>query len=220
MESWRDGTKWEYDITNNNYWNFWETLDNVYQSNNDYSREQKYKSTTNELNGCWRVQKCRCSEPRGRREPSIVIVPIFDHRDGQYVRPNKVTLKYFDFKKDVDLYAHVRMFNSIVKANVKTSEEYIINVFSYTLRNTTSDWCHNYMSKFSNYMFLEITHAFCKCDQKIQNDEQIYMELKNMKHEEIVKMEVYYEQIQKLAHGLQVPTIDIFLTIVFRTSLQ
>jgi hypothetical protein len=46
------------------------------------------------------------------------------------------------------------------------------------------------------------------------------MELKNMKHEEIVKMEVYYEQIQKLAHGLQVPTIDIFLTIVFRTSLQ
>jgi len=37
--------------------------------------------------------------PRGRREPSIVTVPILDHRDGQYVRPNKVTLKYFDSKK-------------------------------------------------------------------------------------------------------------------------
>jgi hypothetical protein len=27
----------------------------------------------------------------------------------------KVTLKYLDFKKDVDLDAHVKMFNSIVK---------------------------------------------------------------------------------------------------------
>ncbi len=33
-------------------------------------------------------------------------------------------------------------------------------------------------------------------------------------------MEVYYEWIQKLAHGLQVPTIDNFLTIVFRIGLQ
>ncbi len=41
-----------------------------------------------------------------------------------------------------------------------------------------------------------------------------------MKHEEIERVEVYYEQIQKLVHGLQVPTIDNFLTIVFKTGLQ
>jgi hypothetical protein len=29
----------------------------------------------------------------------------------------------------------------------------------------------------------------------IQNEEQMYMELTNMKHEEIEKVEVYYEQI-------------------------
>jgi hypothetical protein len=46
------------------------------------------------------------------------------------------------------------------------------------------------------------------------------MELKNMKHEETKKVEVYYEHIQKLAHGLQVPTINSFLTIVFRAGLQ
>ncbi len=46
------------------------------------------------------------------------------------------------------------------------------------------------------------------------------MELKNMKHEEIKRVEVYYEQIQKLVHGLQVPTIDSFLTTMFRVSLQ
>jgi hypothetical protein len=45
------------------------------------------------------------------------------------------------------------------------------------------------------------------------------MELKNMKQEEIEKMDVYYEWIQKLAHGVQVPTIDSFLIIVFKMSL-
>jgi hypothetical protein len=46
------------------------------------------------------------------------------------------------------------------------------------------------------------------------------MELKNMKQEEIERVEVYYEQIQKLAHGLQVPTTNNFLNIVFKTGLQ
>jgi hypothetical protein len=73
------------------------------------------------------------------------------------------------------------MFNFVVKANAKTSEKYIINVFSYTLRNTTLNLCHNYMSKFPNYFFSELTQAFYKCHWKTQNDKQIYMELKNMK---------------------------------------
>jgi hypothetical protein len=46
------------------------------------------------------------------------------------------------------------------------------------------------------------------------------MELKNMKQEETKRMEVYYEKIQKLAHGLQIPTIDSFLTTMFKASLQ
>jgi hypothetical protein len=46
------------------------------------------------------------------------------------------------------------------------------------------------------------------------------MELKNMKQKDTAKVEVYYEQIQKLAHGLQVSTIDNFLTIMFRVGLQ
>jgi hypothetical protein len=92
--------------------------------------------------------------------------------------------------------------------------------FSYTLRDMASDWCHNYMSKFPNYIFSKLTLAFCKHHQKTQNDEQIYMELKNMKQEETKRVEVYYEQIHKLAHGLQVPTMDSFLTTMFRTGLQ
>jgi hypothetical protein len=34
------------------------------------------------------------------------------------------------------------------------------------------------MSKFPNCIFLELTHAFHKRHQKIQNNEQIHMELK------------------------------------------
>ncbi len=43
-----------------------------------------------------------------------------------------------------------------------------------------------------------------------------------MKQEEIEteRVEVYYEWIQMLAHGLQVPTIDNFPSIVFRAGLQ
>ncbi len=46
------------------------------------------------------------------------------------------------------------------------------------------------------------------------------MELKNMKQEETKRVEVYYEQIQNMVHGLQVPTTNNFLTIVFKTCLQ
>ncbi len=46
------------------------------------------------------------------------------------------------------------------------------------------------------------------------------MELKNMKQKEIERVEVYYERIQKLVHGLQVPTTNNFLTIVFRAGPQ
>ncbi len=41
-----------------------------------------------------------------------------------------------------------------------------------------------------------------------------------MKEEETKRVEVYYEQIQKLVHGLQVPTTNNFLNIMFRMGLQ
>jgi hypothetical protein len=50
-----------------------------------------------------------------------------------------VTLKYLDFKKDVDPNVHVIVFNFAIKENTKTFEEHIINASNYTLRNTTLD---------------------------------------------------------------------------------
>jgi hypothetical protein len=123
----------------------------------------------------------------GYRKPITITTQILDHRDGHCVKPNKVALKYLDFKKDVDLDVHVKVFNFAIKANAESSEEYIINAFNYTLRDMASKWCHNYMSNFFT-MFFRNLHI-CR---KTQNDKQIYMELKNMKQKEI-KVEVYYE---------------------------
>jgi len=73
------------------------------------------------------------------KKPYAIIAPILNHKDGHYVRPNKVALKYLNFEKDVDPNAHVKVFNSTIKTNVETSEEYIINAFSYTLKDTILD---------------------------------------------------------------------------------
>jgi len=75
----------------------------------------------------------------GYQKPSVVIAQIPNHRYSHYVKPNKVVFKYPNFKKDDDPNAHVRVFNSIVKANAETFREYIINVFSYMLIDTTSN---------------------------------------------------------------------------------
>jgi hypothetical protein len=53
----------------------------------------------------------------------------------------------------------------------------------------------------------------------MQNDKQIYMEFKNIKHGKIERVKVYYEGIHKLVHGLQTPTIDNLLINVFWAKL-
>jgi hypothetical protein len=53
------------------------------------------------------TRRCKSTNvvhPRGKYwEPIIVTAPILHHKDGHYVKPNMVTLKYPDFKKDVDV---------------------------------------------------------------------------------------------------------------------
>jgi hypothetical protein len=58
-----------------------------------------------------------------------------------------------------------------MKENEKTFKEYTINVFTYTPKDTSSNWCHNYMSEFFYYTYLELIQVFCKCHHKIQNDD-------------------------------------------------
>jgi hypothetical protein len=99
---------------------------------------------------------------RGYWEPSIINLKNSNRINGHFVRPNKVVFKYLDFKKNVDPNVHVKVFNFVVNTNVESFEKYIINAYNNIFRDTTSNWCHNYMSIFPNCMFSKVTHAFCK----------------------------------------------------------
>jgi len=70
--------------------------------------------------------------------PFTGVVGITNIKNNHSSRLNKVPLKYPSYKKDVDLNAHIKMFNFTMKVNGKTFGEYIINAFRYMLRDTTS----------------------------------------------------------------------------------
>jgi hypothetical protein len=56
------------------------------------------------------------TNPRGGyQKPYIVIALIIDHVNGQYVRPNKVVLKYPNSKNDVETNVHFKVFNFVIK---------------------------------------------------------------------------------------------------------
>jgi hypothetical protein len=115
-----------------------------------------------------RYRSTNAKNPRGGyQKPSIITTGIPDHKINHFVKPNKVALKYPNFKKDVDMNVHFRVFNLIVKANAETFEEYIINLFKYMLKDMALDRCHHYMSKFLECTFLKLTQAFWKCHRKI-----------------------------------------------------
>jgi len=46
------------------------------------------------------------------------------------------------------------------------------------------------------------------------------MELKNMKHEETERLEVYYERIQKLVHGLTMKIENIKRILIQRWKMK
>jgi hypothetical protein len=65
------------------------------------------------------------------------------------------------------------------------------------------------MGKYLDCTFAELLLAFCKKYRKVQNDEQVYLKLKNMKQEKNERVEVYYERLSKLASSLQHKTINV-----------
>jgi hypothetical protein len=95
-----------------------------------------------------------------------------------------------------------------------------INFFCFTFRDIMSDWCNNYMRDYPNYIFVKLQLVFCKWYIKVHNDEQVYLQLKNMKHEKNERMEVYYERLLKFTNNLQHKTTNNFLTTIFIFGLQ
>jgi hypothetical protein len=122
--------------------------------------------------------------------------------------------------KDSNPNDHVRIFKATIITNGETKDVKIINLFSFTLKDIVFDWCNNYMGDYLDCIFAKLQLVFCKKFKTLQNDEQVYLKLKNMQHEKNERVEVYYERLLKLANSLQHTTTNNFLTIVFRSRLQ
>jgi hypothetical protein len=65
-----------------------------------------------------RYKSTDVEDPKGGHwEPSIITQGIFDRKNGHFVKPSKVALKYLNFKKEIDQNVHVKVFNYVVNAN-------------------------------------------------------------------------------------------------------
>jgi hypothetical protein len=51
---------------------------------------------------------------------------------------------------------------------------------SFTLRDSIFEWGENYVQDNPNYIFEELEQTFCKQFKTVKNNEDIYMQLKNI----------------------------------------
>jgi hypothetical protein len=90
-------------------------------------------------------------------------------------------------------------------------DEEIANLFKFTLRDNAFNWCNNYMWDNPNYKFANLEQALCRCYQKVQNDEQVYLQLNNLKQESIERIEVSCETLLIFFYR----NVPITITILF-----
>jgi hypothetical protein len=90
-------------------------------------------------------------------------------------RPYRRPLNYPEYVEDSNLNAYVRVFKATIRANSETNDAKNVNLFSFTLRDTISNWCNNYLGDYPDCTFVELQLTFCKRYKKVQNDEQIYL---------------------------------------------
>ncbi len=111
------------------------------------------------------------------------------------------------------------MFWKAIQANGEERDADIVNLFCFTLRDAILEWSKKIMQSHSGYIFLELGAAFCKQYHTIQNNEHVYMAFRVIKQGNDEKVEVYYEQILKLANCFQQKVDDNLLTTFFRARL-
>ncbi len=71
-------------------------------------------------------------------------------------RPYHRPINYPKYVKDSNPDAHVKVFKTAIKANSETHDVKIINLFSFTFRDTMSNWCNNYMGDYPDYTFTKL----------------------------------------------------------------
>ncbi len=110
------------------------------------------------------------------------------------------------------------MFWKAIQATGEKRDIDIMNLFCFT-KDVISEWGKKFMQFHLGCTFLELEVTFCKWYHIVQNDEQVYMALKVIKQGNDEKVEVYYEQILKIANYLQHKVHDSLLITFFWAGL-
>ncbi len=105
------------------------------------------------------------------------------------------------------------MFKTAIKTNGETMEASIINIFGITLRDSIFEWDH------PNCTFEKLEEAFYKWFKIVKNNEEVFMQLRNIQHQTNEHVKVYYEHLLKLVNCLHVKTTNVLLTTIFKASL-
>jgi hypothetical protein len=71
-------------------------------------------------------------------------------------KPYRRPLNYLEYVKNSNPNAHVEVFKTTIKANGETKDVKIVSMFSFTLKDTMSNWCNNYMGDYLECIFAEV----------------------------------------------------------------
>jgi hypothetical protein len=77
------------------------------------------------------------------------------------------------------------------------------------------EWNENFVQDHPSCMFGKL-EVFCKWFRTLKNDEEVYMQLRNIQWQIVECVEVYYEQLFKLANCLYVKAMDFFKPLFFK----
>jgi hypothetical protein len=74
------------------------------------------------------------------------------HQSKPYCRP----LNYLKYVKDLNPNAHVIVFKVAIKVDNETYDVEIVNLFSFTLKDTMSDWWNSYLGDYPDCTFAKL----------------------------------------------------------------
>jgi hypothetical protein len=118
-------------------------------------------------------------------DPRMFIPPWYQQPIVQFVLEPTIKLSYKKLQyptyvKNTNLNAHIKVFKKAIKANGETMEVDLINLVGFTLQNNILEWGENFVQDHSNCTFEKLEQTFYKHFQIVKNDEEVYMQLRNL----------------------------------------
>jgi hypothetical protein len=71
-------------------------------------------------------------------------------------KPYHRPFNYLEYVKDFDPNAQVKVFKVAIRTNNEIDDAKIVNLLSFTLRDTMSNWCNNYLGDYRDCTFAEL----------------------------------------------------------------